>query len=193
MAATITVVALGFLCADCNAEAGDFTVKASRGRLSVTADEAQFGHIMEELARKAGFEVTISTDVAIKTISTNFRDLELEQGINRLMGLIRHRNFFISSGRDGKIKKIDIFGKGKSTTINPRKRKKTGDPTVMLPTTTQMTPDVMDSPRTDTPKGHKRTVRPSTNKRIIKGVPYIPPANVPEYIPPGRGISKDRK
>ena len=119
------VVALGFLYSECNAETGDFTVKASRGRLSVKADEAQFGHIMEEIARKAGFEVTISTDVAIRTISTDFRDLELEQGINRLMGLIKGEWWTKTTAKTRKNGRLPVEGfMGEyraSATVNGRK------------------------------------------------------------------------
>jgi len=176
IAVTLAVAAL-ILCQQ--AWSSDFYVKVNRGRLSVTADNAHFGTLMDQIAKDAGFELSISPDVAGKTLSTEFRDLDLERGIQRLMGLISHRNFFMFYGRDGNIKKIEIYGAGSGSTgpASPRPSMPKGHGQGMVPM-------VMDSP-TEGPVS-KKTSKDGRND--IKGIPYIPPATMPEYIPPRRGI-----
>jgi len=161
------------------AEASAFSVKVNRGRLTVKADEAPFGPLMDTIAKDAGFELTISADVATKKLSTEFRDLDLERGIQRLMGLIRHRNFFMFYGRDGNIKKIEIYGSSSgSGTSKPQ------PPSPGIPGSPgrRMVPMVIEPPTGSGSPGGQHVPG-----KVI-GVPYIPPANLPEYIPPRRGI-----
>jgi hypothetical protein len=170
------MVAALFLCPP--AGASDFSVKVNRGRLSVKANSARFGPLMDKIAKEAGFEISLSPDVAAKRLSTDFMDLDMERGIQRLMGLIRHRNFFMYYGRDGSIKKIEIYGAGRGT------RGSTGRPPSHPGGPGQgVAPLIMDPPANSDNKSGS-----SGYKRDLKTAPYIPPAAIPEYIPPRRGI-----
>jgi hypothetical protein len=175
IAATLMVAAL-FHCQPAGAK--DFSVKVTRGRLSVKADKAIFGSLMDRIAKDAGFELSISPDIAAKTLSTEFMDLDLERGIQRLMGLIRHRNFFMFYGRDGNIKKIEIYGA----------RKGSSGPAVKPPSHPDVPGQRMVPMIMEPPPGSKLDRSSNRGKKDIKGAPYIPPASMPEYIPPRRGI-----
>jgi len=177
IAATLMVAAL-FHCPLAGAD--DFSVKVNRGRLSVKADNARFGSLMDKIARDAGFELSISPDIAQKTLSTEFMDLDLERGIQRLMGLIRHRNFFLFYGRDGNIKKIEIYGStGGSSGPAARPPSHPDAPGQGI------VPMIVDPPADSTPDS-------KSERGKITVAPYIPPASMPEYIPPRRGIGSGK-
>lgn len=185
MAAALLASAL-YLCTP--AMAGEYSVKVKRGRLTIKADNSPFGSIMNRIGKSAGFEVAISPDIAAKSVTTEFSDIDLERGIQRLMGLISHRNFFMFYGRDGKIKKIEIYGAGKLSSLSGTKPPKSTPPPdgAMIP----MIPEATDAG----PKTPKQTNADSKPREIenIDGVPYIPPAKMPEYIPPRRGIGSGK-
>ena len=181
--AAILIMAALYLCPV--AEASDFTVKVARGRLSVKADNAPFGSLMDKIAKSAGFEVVISPDVAQKSLTTEFKDLDMERGIQRLMGLISHRNFFMFYGRDGNIKKIEIYGAKGASTAKPAKRRPPAADTVPGTVPPGMVPLVLDPPE-GTGSEASAPKKPGNSK--LDKVPYIPPASLPEYIPPRRGI-----
>lgn len=179
IAVTFTMTAL-LLCQQ--AGASNFDVKVNRGRLSVTADKAHFGSLMDKIAKDAGFEVSISPDIASKTLSTDFRDLDMEKGVQRLMGLIRHRNFFMFYGRDGNIKKIEIYGASKgSSRLKARPPSRPGVPGQRI------APMVMDPPA----GSGTGAVSRKGNKKL-NSTPFIPPVTIPEYIPPRRGIGRSK-
>lgn len=175
IAVTLALTAL-MLCLE--AWASNYYVKVNRGRLSVTAENANFGSLMDKIAKDAGFEVLISPDIASKKLSTDFRDLDLERGIQRLMGLIRHRNFFMFYGRDGEIKKIEIYGAGRGSSLPV-----TRQPSHPRGPGQGMTPLVMDPPAASGKGGTSKG-----GAQDIKGIPFIPPLTLPEYVPPRRGI-----
>jgi hypothetical protein len=84
-------------------------VKVSNSRLSVKARDAEFGSIMKDIGKKAGFEVRVSSSVYGKKISTRFTNVDIERGINRLLALISQKTFFIHYGADGSINKVEVF------------------------------------------------------------------------------------
>jgi len=91
------------------ADSGNY-VKVHNNRLSVQAKDAEFEKLMTEIAGKAGFEVSINPEVSDKVLSTDFQDVELQRGIQRLMALIRHSNYFIYYRDDGSIRKLEVYG-----------------------------------------------------------------------------------
>lgn len=184
------LVAVVFCLTATAASAADAQVKVYRGRVSVKAEDARFGDVMNQIARGAGFEVIISPDIAKKSLSTTFTDLDLERGIQRLMGLISHRNYFIYYGRDDNIKKVEVYGKqALPSSGKPAPPVKDADPRHRPK---MIKPPVTDGPTVE-PDALPDTGKSAPEKPIkeIKGVPYIPPASMPEYIPPHRGIKQN--
>jgi len=168
----VAFMALAFLLCS-HAGATEPYVEVSSGRLSITAESANFGRLIGKIAEDAGIEVEISPAIASKTLSTDFRNLPLERGIQRLMGLINHRNFFMLYGHDGNIKKIDIYETQKTSprstlrpTVRPGIQKHGAAPAMVEP-----------------PTALRSAGDPGNRDLNIKGEPYTPPASIPEYLP----------
>jgi hypothetical protein len=155
-------------------------VRVEEGRLSVRAEDAPFGTLLNEISREAGFEVELNRDVAGKTVSTSFTNVELERGIRRLFTLIGHKNYFIHYAPDGSISLLEVKG---TTSSGPA----------------QSTPPHTRTPRR-TPR--PRSVQPRTPPRPTPPPPappsaererkeredgYVPPRRPPRYIPPPSG------
>lgn len=121
-AALATLVALMILMpatlrAEVTPEAKNYKVKLFKSFLSVNAQDAAFGDIMADVAGKVGFELVISPDIAGKKLTTNFSDVEVQRGIQRLLTLINHKNYFMHYGREGNIKKLEIYGSVSPSTV----------------------------------------------------------------------------
>jgi hypothetical protein len=174
-------------------------VRVVHGRLSVRAEGVMFGALFRGIANAAGFEAVISPDVAGRVISSTFRDIPLETGLQRLLRLINHRNFFMFYGPEGELRKIEIYGASAST---PQTRP--GAQTSPAPRTQQPTGRIPRAgiPGVDSPgapmgivpmgtEGYPPTA-PSPDEfedEPDAGVPYIPPTQEPEYIPPTRRLT----
>lgn len=96
-------------------------VRLEAGRLSVELKDAMFGKVITEIALKAGFEVDMQSDIFARTLSARFRDLDLREGIKRLLALISQNNYFIHYGPGGRIKKLEVF-----STVPPEGRSDSG-------------------------------------------------------------------
>ncbi|MCK4911211.1 MAG: hypothetical protein KAR83_06200 [Thermodesulfovibrionales bacterium] len=176
-------------------------VRVRSGMLSVKLESASFGLTLEEIGRQAGFEAIITPEVASKELSTTFRDMELQKGIQRLLSLISHRNFFIYYGANDSITRIEVYGTG--TVQKPGKGRQTYTPStsparsrsgrrVVTPSTTFKRPSV--SRRTVPAREPARTtppvtrVSPESRTDNADGddveVPYIVPQQEPQYVPP---------
>jgi hypothetical protein len=168
-------------------------VKVYRNRLSVELQNAEFGSVMDKIAGKAGFDVSVSKEIYDKKLNTSFKDIEIQRGINRLLGLISQKNFFIYYGPDGEISKIEVFGQvsgksgGKGRTMwQPEAGPK---PQGIMP----LSPPLVERPLIGQEKlppapADEQDAGEATKEEAGE-VPYIPPTQVPEYIPP----SGDRK
>lgn len=64
--------------------------------------------VLNELAEKGGFSIKITGSASQKSMTTEFRNLTIEEAIQRLMALIHVRNYSIFYNEDGSIKRIDI-------------------------------------------------------------------------------------
>lgn len=118
--ALVVIVALlmpSGLRAELTPDAPKYKVKLFKSFLSVNAQDAAFGDIMAEVASKVGFELVISPDIAEKTLTTGFNDVEVQRAIQRLMALINHKNYFMHYGREGNIKKLEIYGSVSPSTV----------------------------------------------------------------------------
>ena len=178
-------------------------VRVRSGMLTVKLEGAAFGQTLEEIGRQAGFEVAVSPEIASKQLSTTFRDMELQKGIQRLLSLISHRNFFIYYGADDSITRIEVYYAGEvqkpsrsKQNFRPNTRQKIPTPGVTRPRNTGVyrTPaqdrnenlrSVPDrSPVRKTPAVTRRAPSSQAQDQGEKDVPYIVPQQEPQYVPP---------
>lgn len=87
-------------------------IEVNDGLLSVEISDAEFGNVIKEIAEKAKFKAEISSDVAVKKISTTFKDIEVERGVRRLLTIMKEKDFTISYDTAGLIDKLEIYGGG---------------------------------------------------------------------------------
>ncbi|MBI5206107.1 MAG: hypothetical protein HZA11_14430 [Nitrospirae bacterium] len=85
-------------------------IEVNDGLLSVELSDAEFGNVIKEIAEKAKFKAEISNDVAVKKISTTFKDIEVERGVRRLLTIMKEKDFTISYDTAGLIDKLEIYG-----------------------------------------------------------------------------------
>lgn len=99
-------------------------IEVKDGLLSVELSDAEFGNVIKEIAEKARFKVEVSGDVAYKKISTNFRGVDIEKGIRRLLTIMKEKDYTISYNREGFIDKLEIYGgaSSKPAVSSPQKR-----------------------------------------------------------------------
>jgi hypothetical protein len=190
------------------------TVKVLNNRLSVDLMDAEFGSVMKEIGEMAGFEVKISAAISNKTLSTSFRDMELQRGINRLLTLISQKNYFIYYGPDNSISRIEVFvpktGPGRTSATKwkpgprpkPKPKPKPRPKPRPIPDRPRhpMQPDILEQAAPpdipaltgNTPAGEELAgekpagKKPEGEEPEQKRVPYIPPTQVPAYIPPAK-------
>jgi hypothetical protein len=172
--------------------------------LSVKAENASFGQLLREIGREAGFEVVISPDVSGKTLSTDFSDVELQRGIQRLFTLLNHGNYFIHYGEDGSIRKIEVFGATSLKPVTrqrpdwrrqpaPRRptvppRRQPSRPTPPRPSPPPVPPEQPPYPEEfdafEEPTYPDETFHQEEPGDGTENAPYIPPRRAPAYIPP---------
>ncbi len=174
-------------------------VRVRSGMLSVKLEGALFGPTLQEIGRQAGFEAVITPEIAQKELSTTFRDMDLQKGLQRLLSLISHRNFFIYYGANDSITRIEVYGSGEVQ--KPGRRGKTYTPstgpskaqsrvsrpsTVKRPSVIQRkAPSSTSVQRVQPPVTEVPTeVTPETFKEEEYDVPYIVPQQEPQYVPP---------
>ena len=87
-------------------------IEVNDGLLSVELSDAEFGNVIKEIAEKAKFKAEISSDVALKKISTTFKNIEVERGVRRLLTIMKEKDFTISYNTAGLIDKLEIYGGG---------------------------------------------------------------------------------
>ncbi|MFA4829598.1 MAG: hypothetical protein WC855_04225 [Thermodesulfovibrionales bacterium] len=87
-------------------------IEVNDGLLSVEITDAEFGNVIKEIAEKAKFKAEISSDVALKKISTTFKNIEVERGVRRLLTIMKEKDFTISYNTAGLIDKLEIYGGG---------------------------------------------------------------------------------
>lgn len=155
--------------------------------LSVELYEAEFGGVMKEIAKKAGFEVSINSSVYGKKLSTSFKDLMMEKGILRLLTLIREKNYSIFYHPTGLIREVRISGG--QTTVSPVSKKPV--PLRPVKTTPLKTVPTKQEPTDKTTAMPEDTgLSPEEIEEIESMMdetyPYMPPKEEPVYIPPAR-------
>lgn len=93
-------------------------IEVKDGLLSVEISDAEFGNVIKETAEKAGFKVEISGDVAYKKISTNFKGVDIEKGIRRLLTIMKEKDYTISYNSEGFIDKLEVYGESSGNPVS---------------------------------------------------------------------------
>jgi hypothetical protein len=187
---------------------GGAEVIVTNGRLTVSAQDAAIGNILSAISEQAGFEIAISPDVAPKTLSTQFTNMDIQKGIERLLALINHNDYFIYYGKDGGISRIEVHGaeenpdsstqntRGRdSRNIPPANNRRLRPPVRRTPRPVPSTPNRINRPPLSSPpmpvnprsgdNGPARVIPPRRPAPARTGTtPYIPPTRMPAYIPP---------
>lgn len=184
-------------------------VRVRSGMLSVKLKAEQFGSTLKEIGRQAGFETIVSKEVAEKELTTTFRDIELHKGIQRLLSLISHRNFFIYYGADDSIKKIEVYSDVSNLNTNTtgtsvgsgqgKNRKQTLRTGRSAYQSRRALPGSRNQSRQNISRQGAKRTRPVARSPIVRripknspdgvervgpDVPYIVPRQEPQYIPP---------
>jgi hypothetical protein len=87
-----------------------FHIEVANNLLSVELIDAEFGNVMNSIAKETGFKVEIDNDVSRKQLTTKFSGIDLERGIVRLLTLMREKNYLIHYDTKGMLNKIEIYG-----------------------------------------------------------------------------------
>jgi hypothetical protein len=214
--AVTPLILVALLLVFAEAQKGEKKVRVLNNRLSVDLMDAEFGNVMKEIGDKAGFEVKISAAISNKTLSTSFTNMELQRGITRLLTLMGQKNYFIYYNPDNSISKIEVFISGKgpgrrsSTEWRPGPRPRPDltpatdrpkypmPPKVQKPMPSPGSPALLgNAPAGKEPVGKEPVGKEPVGKEPVgeepvgeepeqKKVPYIPPTQIPAYIPPAK-------
>lgn len=72
--------------------------------------DADFGEVMEAIAKKAGFRLLVQESVYKRKVNTRLRDMELERAVLRLLTLINEKNYLLDYDNKGAISKVEVYG-----------------------------------------------------------------------------------
>lgn len=78
--------------------------------LSVELENAEFGKVLRQIGEKKGFKVEVKGDVAYRKLSTTFRNVDLERGVQRLLTLVQEKNYSFHFDSAGALNFVDVFG-----------------------------------------------------------------------------------
>lgn len=99
-------------------------IEIKDGFLSVELSDVEFGSVIKEIAEKAKFKVEISGDIAYRKIGTNFKGVDVERGIRRLLDIMKEKNYIISYNPEGLIDKLEIYSESSGKpVVSPSQRK----------------------------------------------------------------------
>lgn len=192
-------------------------IRYANGMLSLKAQEEPFGTLLENIGKAAGFEVKVEGEIAAKSLSTDFSDMHLKRGIERLLRLISHRNYFIFYGENDEITKVEVYNAGNSSAdkVMPAPTPGAGRPQPRAarpsrpapPAVTRPTPARSSRPQVQTfTSEDSATGTKSTSPARTAPVPTPrPPAltrpddnpydttREPSYIPPSRRVYEPRE
>lgn len=151
-------------------------VRLESGRLSVEIKDAMFGKVTTEIALKAGFEVDMQSDIFARTLSAKFRDLDLREGIRRLLALISQNNYFIHYGPGGRIKKLEVFSTAPPEGRSDSALSESDGPRPSGPAQEETRPYQKPLPDVFEPLGEKSFVKPriAPSGEPFTAIPAIP-------------------
>lgn len=189
-------------------------VSVQNNRLSVKLVDAQFGSVIDRVAKQSGFAAVISSNASQKKISTKFQDIELEKGIVRLLKLVREKNYLIHYDTKGMVSKLEIYEGISASSVTPQQKRPAGSadkrrkynppksrrPVVRRPPVRPATPRsriTRPRPRVRTPSQEIRQnvirsenenssrVRKESDEESVGVVPYVPSWKQPASRPSG--------
>jgi len=79
------------------------------GLLTVELKDAVLGRVIARIAAEGGFKADVGGAAYSKTVSTEFRGVELEKGLRRILELAGQKSFSIQYAADGSIKELDVY------------------------------------------------------------------------------------
>jgi type II secretory pathway component GspD/PulD (secretin) len=90
-------------------------IEVRDGKLSVDLADAEIGSVISEIAHKLNFQVEINRTVYNKRVTTRFSDLDVEQGIRRLLTLAKENNYLFRYDTAGKLSKVELYAETPSS------------------------------------------------------------------------------
>ncbi len=163
--------------------------------LTVDLENADFGEVLNAIAKDSGFKVEISGDVSGKKLTTKFIDMDIERGIERLLSLIREKNYFFHYDTKGMLTKVEVYGgaslapvaSGPKTTAKPQVQRppvpRPSPPAVppgsRMPATSSASPSASRPPAAS-------SAQPSASPPSPRGItrrPYVAPRPAPQTVP----------
>jgi type II secretory pathway component GspD/PulD (secretin) len=84
-------------------------IEVKDGKLSVDLADAEIGSVISEIAHKLNFQVEINRTVYNKKVTTRFSDLDVEQGMRRLLTLAKENNYLFRYDTAGKLSKVELY------------------------------------------------------------------------------------
>ncbi len=185
-------------------------ISVQDNRLSVELVDAQFGTVIDSVAKQSGFSVEISSNIKQKKVSTKFENIDLERGIIRLLKLVREKNYLIHYDAKGMVSKLEIYSGAavssvasqpavssrppvqRPARVSPASRRPTRSPAAVRPRVprrrvTRPRPRVRP-PQTENineaPENRNREdVRGHLDEEPVGVIPYVPPKQQPAFIP----------
>lgn len=91
------------------------------GQLSVDLQEADMGEVLEQIGRQAGIRIS-SGPSSGKKVTARFSDVELEEGIRRLLRSVSLSHIFMYASKPAgavKISEVRVLGESKEATPYP--------------------------------------------------------------------------
>lgn len=155
------------------------------GLISMKVENAPFSAALNELGRKAKFEVKLYGDVPDKTFSTEFGGMEVERAVIRLMGLAGQKDYFFHYDDHGALVLLETFGAAgiKPPPNTPVAKKPARTTTPRAPISRQrpapVHPDATEPPIADEPFSRDQFIGD-------EGMPDDSGGDAPVYIPPTR-------
>ena len=140
--------------------------------LSVELVDAEFGGVLRDIARKAGFKVEIGGDVNTMKLNTKFSNMEIERGIERLLTLVREKNYLVHYDTKGAVSSIEIYG-GLNAPVAAPKPQTPARPQAQRPARTAPVPAAATAPRrivTPPPAPAVQTPPPLNQRRILSPI-----------------------
>lgn len=186
-------------------------ISVQDNRLSVELVDAQFGTVIDSVAKQSGFSVVINSNVKQKKVSTKFQNIDLERGIIRLLKLVREKNYLIHYDKKGMVSKLEIYSGEAVSSVAARpavssrppaqrpsrvspasRRRPTRSPAAVKPRVprrrvTRPRPRVQP-PQTENineamENRNREGVRGDLEEEPVGVVPYVPPKQQPAFVP----------